>query len=795
MGRKEKKEKKKKSLFKKLLIIVVVLLALMFVFAMFSDDEDSSQYADTNSTSSESAISNAAGSFAQADSVTGAEYVVQDPVGEYRKFSSSKAADSYSEEIKDLTNGKHFINQAFDFTEYATTINDKHSGNWGIYVYMCGSNLESEGAAATDDINEMLNASLPADSNIVIQAGGATQWNMEGIDPNYLQRLVYDGNSFGVVDSQKQANMGAQKTLEDFLTFCRTNYPADNEMVIFWNHGGASIGGACYDELYDDDHLTLNEIDGAFTNVYGKERIEVVGFDCCLMATVDTAELLRNHAKMLVASEELEPGNGWYYSDWLIDLAIDPTISNAKLGKSICDSFIKGCEMYGTDSEATLSAIDLTQINLVTGAVNAMGAELLSSATDNPDIIADFGRAARASENYGGNNDSSGYFDMVDLGDLLDHSKSVFPTSIDYARYALNRAVVYNVHGYYRSESTGLSVFYPYDKTEANQQRFEAVTASDIYASAVRYAFTGKLSQESVDLIEMYREKVASIYSDDATATADESAQDSEDEDYDAVYDNYYENDNSYTTMSRGIASKSVSADKLNSNGKLEFTNNGEDLILTIDDEGYLTTSVGKGIDAVESVICELLQYDEAADRYISYGWDNDVQIDWETGEIKDNFRGVWACIDGHKLFLDIVYQGDDYNLYTVPVRVNGKEMDMTISYDYNKEEYGIIGLSDSIAEGGQYASKQSVMPKTGDKIVLIGEYYDFDEEDWFTTEYDEFVYDEKMKIGEEDLGDGLYAIMFITIDMAGNEVYSEYGYIEYENGDIYPYTDADMED
>ena len=97
---------------------------------------------------------------------------------------------------------------------------------------------------------------------------GASYWNMD-VDPNALQRFVYDGSSFSLVDSGDKVNMGKQQTLEDFLEFCKSNYPADNEVVIFWDHGGASISGACYDEVFGDDHLTLNEIDGAFSNVYG----------------------------------------------------------------------------------------------------------------------------------------------------------------------------------------------------------------------------------------------------------------------------------------------------------------------------------------------------------------------------------------------------------------------------------------------------------------------------------------------------------------------------------------------
>ena len=59
----------------------------------------------------------------------------------------------------------------------------------------------------------------------------------------------------------------------------------------------------------------------------------------------------------------------------------------------------------------------------------------------------------------------------------------------------------------------------------------------------------------------------------------------------------------------------------------------------------------------------------------------------------------------------------------------------------------------------------------------------------------DSFIYNETMKIIEEDLGDGQFAIMFITTDMVGNEVYSKYGYIDYVNGAVNTYTEDEIED
>lgn len=49
-------------------------------------------------------------------------------------------------------------------------------GSWTIFVYICGSNLESDGGAATLDINEMCSATASDKVRFVIETGGAEQW-------------------------------------------------------------------------------------------------------------------------------------------------------------------------------------------------------------------------------------------------------------------------------------------------------------------------------------------------------------------------------------------------------------------------------------------------------------------------------------------------------------------------------------------------------------------------------------------------------------------------------------------
>ena len=113
---------------------------------------------------------------------------------------------------------------------------------------------------------------------------------------------------------------------------------------IVWIDGVGAGSGAAFDELYELDSLTLSEMYSAFVQVWepsnelGQQPLELVGFDTCLMATVDTAYTFCDLAKYLVASEETEPANGWYYSQWVGTLAKQPAMDGAALGRVICDA-------------------------------------------------------------------------------------------------------------------------------------------------------------------------------------------------------------------------------------------------------------------------------------------------------------------------------------------------------------------------------------------------------------------------------------------------------------------------
>ncbi len=243
---------------------------------------------------------------------------------------------------------------------------------WTIMMYVSGSDLESDGGAATEDMGELLSVNgQPEDINILYQTGGTTKWYNSNVNSDkslsatQLQRWEVGNKQLVWKADLGQGNMGDYATLESYLKWGVRNYPAEKYAVIFWNHGGA-MQGVCIDDNYSSsyfyDYLMNSEAKKAFTNVFNDAslgidgKFEFVGYDACSMQVQDVAEFNSQFFNYMVASEELENGDGWDYEAWIDDLyAKKPTET---ILTAICDGFV---DQYGSwDNDQTLSWLDLS---------------------------------------------------------------------------------------------------------------------------------------------------------------------------------------------------------------------------------------------------------------------------------------------------------------------------------------------------------------------------------------------------------------------------------------------------
>ncbi|MGX8704385.1 MAG: clostripain-related cysteine peptidase, partial [bacterium] len=226
-----------------------------------------------------------------------------------------------------------------------------------LFIYMCGSNLESRQGLASKNIDELLSANVSSDLNIVLQTGGAKTWRHHGINAKQSQRYEIKDKKLTLLEELDQKNMGSAETLTDFLKWGQEKYPTSHNMLILWDHGGGSVKGVCFDENYNMDSLSLTELRTAFKDANLRQKFDILGFDACLMASLETAAITQDYAEYMIASEEIVPGGGWDYKT--VAEACESGKNEIEIGRKICDSFMEKCKANEKELYSTLSVFDL----------------------------------------------------------------------------------------------------------------------------------------------------------------------------------------------------------------------------------------------------------------------------------------------------------------------------------------------------------------------------------------------------------------------------------------------------
>ena len=633
---------------------------------------------------------------------------------------------------------------------------DYAPGSWAVYWYLCGTDLETEGGFATADLEEMLAVSLPANVTVVMETGGTEQWQNQYFDAGMRERHVYTGKELRKVQSLPLASMGDPNTLVDFLIYCNENYPAEKQMLVLWDHGGGSLIGVEVDELYDRDRLVLPELRDAIQAVPAASgAYEVVGFDACLMATVEMAEILSGSARYMVASQEAEPGIGWDYTGLFAALAKNTAMDGAQLGKAICDSYFAGCARALSAAEATLSVVDLRQAGALLSAYKAVGDEaLLKAVSEQQPYFSAFGRAARDAEAYGG-----GDYEMVDLGDLVTRAGGLLPENGKTLLDALKGCVTYQVKGPFRPKASGLSCYYNLSGDPDSTAAYLSLGINEPYGYYHDYAVRGQLSGEAQDYIARQTGQPAP-----------------------------------------GPAPLPLIED---------LRQRLENFPVSIGSDGNWQMDLGPELASNLAVVFLTLMYVSPAEDgsegfRILWGTNRDLRADYQNGVFAEEFTDTWGSIDGKNVHMEPIGMEEGRILYAVPILLNSttggmgewkadEEYSLHVGCTYGaggSREYEILGAWKDSGEQRGMASKILRQLQPGDVIEPLHYPMLRNENNELYIDYSPMgmgilTVDENTRFYDRSVGDGYYALLFEMIDYAGNCYYSQEASLRVRNGKI----------
>jgi len=249
---------------------------------------------------------------------------------------------------------------------------------WTFMVYLDGdNNLETE---AIKDFIEMASVGSTDTVNIVVQFDRISGYNTghgnwTGTKRFYITKGMTPISGSATM-SIGEANMGDPQTLIDFVQWTKFNYPAEKYALVLWNHGGGwrskemTTKAVCEDDT-SNDCLYMKEVSLALSQV---EKIDLIGFDACLMAMVEVAYEIQDFGDVMVGSEESEPWDGWPYNTILAELVGSPTMTARSLSRIIVERY--GQSYPYNQSDITQSAIDLKLMGSFTQSIDSMVANI-----------------------------------------------------------------------------------------------------------------------------------------------------------------------------------------------------------------------------------------------------------------------------------------------------------------------------------------------------------------------------------------------------------------------------------
>ncbi len=331
--------------------------------------------------------------------------------------------------------------------------------NTTVMVYVVGSDLESDGNMATDNIVEMQAATPSANLNILLLTGGANKEGWRTVQ----RKQVLNGQVVTLADLG-ELNMGEPNTLKDFITWGQTAFPADKYILVLWDHGGGVMGGFGVDENRSSRLSVpgIRQAIGDAAAVTGK-TFEIIGFDACLMATIEVATQLAPFARYLVASEDLEPGPGWDYTPFLNAIATNPDGDGLYVGTAIADGYaakaVNSADFY------TLSVVELSKISPVLSELSPLAIQMrqeIDSQQRSAWLVV--AGARNGTDEFAVDYVNRKFNNAVDLGHFLsllgqtDHYRD----AAGRVSAELQKAVRYNVKGPAHPDASGLSIYMPF---------------------------------------------------------------------------------------------------------------------------------------------------------------------------------------------------------------------------------------------------------------------------------------------------------------------------------------------
>lgn len=261
-----------------------------------------------------------------------------------------------------------------------------------------------------------------------------------------------------VLQDMGDVDMGKSQTLAEFLEWGITKYPAKNYMVVMQGPS-EGVSGMMHDVLHDSK-MSVADLGAAFKQVHEKtgKKIDIVALNGSATNSLEVANELKDHAKLLVGSQDIQAGQSMPLA-----MVMNEISNVSKDGEQSALTVAQYMLLMNSMAPGALSIVDLDKIGPAKDAWNDLAKNLISAGVTKEQLHSllertqDFQGASKNTA-YGNSRDAIHFAKLVKEEVADDKVKAAAGKAID----ALEASLVGDVaNGKRMEEANGISVFAP----------------------------------------------------------------------------------------------------------------------------------------------------------------------------------------------------------------------------------------------------------------------------------------------------------------------------------------------
>lgn len=345
-------------------------------------------------------------------------------------------------------------------------------------------------------------------------------------------------------NNNKKLDSGNPNTLVDFCKNGILNFPAQNYILVLWNHGTGVLDpikgkgynpselfmfnpekthaeqnntieflqnskwhsdqrGICFDDTHNT-YLTNEKLIYAFDRIKKEalngKKFAIIGMDACLMSMLEVANIFKDYSEIMVSSQEVELGAGWRYDLALAEIAnATKNFDKNNVAKGIVSAYKKTYENIYDYSNYTLSAINLNKINKLETEIHNLATSLIQLLKSNQSsqIRKTLTRATRF------NFDWPGYVDLYSFCESIAENIEKIETSTEFnatknkikqqaqnCLKTIKETIIANESGRDKKYAKGISIYLPTEGLHPSYRQIPFSKSNNWYKFLIKFLYS-----------------------------------------------------------------------------------------------------------------------------------------------------------------------------------------------------------------------------------------------------------------------------------------------------------------